>query len=140
MKPILAMALLVAVSAPVFAHHGAASFDTSKEVMLKGTVTEYIWANPHCFLKFDAKDNTGTVRNWAVEVSNPTDMSRRGWSRSSFKVGDQVTVSLQAVKTGAPIGRLTKVVLADGTTLPGGAELGPLPGETAPLDDARGKP
>jgi len=131
-KPILAMALLVAVSAPVFAHHGAASFDTSKEVTLKGTVTEYIWANPHCFLKFDAKDTTGTVRNWAVEVSNPTDMSKRGWSRGSFKVGDQVTVSLQAVKTGAPIGRLTKVVLADGTTLPGGAELGPLPGETAP--------
>jgi hypothetical protein len=131
-KPILAMALLVAVSAPVFAHHGAASFDTSKEVTLKGTVTEYIWANPHCFLKFDAKDTTGTVRNWAVEVSNPTDMSKRGWSRGSFKVGDQVTVSLQAVKTGAPIGRLTKVVLADGTTLPGGAELGALPGETAP--------
>ena len=126
------IALLLAVSAPVFAHHGAASFDTSKEVTLKGPVTEYIWANPHCFLKFDAKDSTGAVRNWAVEVSNPTDMSKRGWTRSSFKVGDQVTVSLQAVKTGAPIGRLTKVVLADGTTLPGGAELGPLPGETAP--------
>jgi len=131
-KGFIAIVLMVSVSAPVIAHHGAASFDTSKQVTLKGTVTEYIWANPHCFLKFDAKDDTGTVRNWAVEVSNPTDMSKRGWSRSSFKVGDQVAVSLQAVKTGAPIGRLTKVVLADGTTLPGGAELGPLPGETAP--------
>jgi len=131
-KGFIAIVLMVSVSAPVIAHHGAASFDTSKQVTLKGTVTEYIWANPHCFLTFDAKDDTGTVRNWAVEVSNPTDMSKRGWSRSSFKVGDQVAVSLQAVKTGAPIGRLTKVVLADGTTLPGGAELGPLPGETAP--------
>ena len=119
----------VVFAAPARAHHGAASFDTSKETTLKGTVTEYIWANPHCFLKFDAKDDTGTVRNWAVEVSNPTDMTRRGWSRSSFKVGDQVTVSMQAVKNGAPIGRLTKVVLPDGTTLPGGAELGPLPSE-----------
>ena len=129
---ILGVFASVAIAATALAHHGAASFDTSKEVTLKGTVTEYIWANPHCFLKFDAKDDTGTVRNWAVEVSNPTDMSKRGWMRGSFKVGDQVTVSLQAVKTGAPIGRLTKVVLADGTTLPGGAELGPLPGETAP--------
>jgi hypothetical protein len=123
--------LVVVLCVPATAHHGAASFDTSKEVTLTGTVTEYIWANPHCFLKFDAKDDTGAVRNWAVEVSNPTDMTKRGWSRSSFKVGDQVTVSLQAVKNGAPIGRLTRVVLADGSTLPGGAELGPLPAATA---------
>jgi Family of unknown function (DUF6152) len=74
------------------------------------------------------------VRNWAVEVSNPTDMTKRGWSRGSFKVGDQVTVSLQAVKNGAPIGRLTKVVLADGSSLPGGAELG------APPESAVAKP
>jgi hypothetical protein len=118
---------VVAVSAPAVAHHGSASFDTSREMTLKGTVTDYIWANPHCFLKFDAKDDTGTVRNWAVEVSNPTDMTKRGWSRSSFKVGDQVTVSLQAVKNGAPIGRLTKVILADGSTLGGGAEVGTVP-------------
>jgi hypothetical protein len=125
---------VIAVSAPAVAHHGSASFDISKEVTLKGTVTDYIWANPHCFLKFDAKDDTGTVRNWAVEVSNPTDMTKRGWSRSSFKVGDQVTVSLQAVKNGAPIGRLTKVVLPDGSTLGGGAELGtaPVPASTTP--------
>jgi len=127
MRALLAIALLVAVSGSVSAHHGAASFDTSKEVTLKGTVTEYIWANPHCFLKFDAKDDTGAVRNWAVEVSNPTDMTKRGWTRTSFKVGDQVTVSLQAVKTGAPIGRLTRVTLPDGSTLPGGAELGAPP-------------
>jgi hypothetical protein len=130
----LFFAVTVVLSLPVLAlaHHGNASFDTSKEVTLKGTVTEYIWANPHCFLKFDAKDDTDTVRNWAVEVSNPTDMSKRGWSRASFKIGDQVTVSLQAVKNGAPIGRLTKVVLADGSTLPGGAELGPLSGGARP--------
>jgi hypothetical protein len=127
MNAVCAFMFIVAVSVPAFAHHGNASFDTSKEVTLKGTVTEYIWANPHCFLKFDAKDDTGTVRNWAVEVSNPTDMTKRGWSRSSFKIGDPVTVSLQAVKNGAPVGRLTKVVLADGSTLPGGAELGAPP-------------
>jgi len=108
------LAALLARSAPAVAHHGAASFDTTVEITLKGTVTEWIWANPHCFLKFDAKDDTGTVRNWVVETQNPTDMTRRGWSRTMFKVGDEVTVTLQPVKSGAPVGRVRNVVLANG--------------------------
>ena len=115
---------LIVTSTSSAAHHGGASFDTSREITLKGTVTEWIWANPHCFLKFDAKDETGTVRNWAVETANPTDMTRRGWARSSFKVGDDVTVTLQPVKSGAPVGRIRSVVLPSGQTLGTG---GPAP-------------
>ena len=111
---------VLAISAPLVAHHGGASFDTTRELTLKGNVTEWIWANPHCFLKFDAKDDTGTVRNWAVEVSNPTDMTRLGWARTSFKGGDEVTVTLQPVKSGAPVGRLRRVVLPNGQTLGSG--------------------
>lgn len=116
----LAAAGLLMMTAPMVAHHGAASFDTSKDLVLKGTVTEWIWANPHCFLKFDAMDATGTVRNWAVETQNPTDMTKRGWARTSFKAGDQVTVTLQAVKSGAPVGRIRTVVLPNGQTLGAG--------------------
>jgi hypothetical protein len=108
-------------AAPLVAHHGAASFDTTRELKLTGSVTEWIWANPHCFLKFDAKDETGSVRNWAVEVSNPTDMTARGWARTSFKAGDEVTVTLQPVKGGAPVGRLRSVILPNGQTLGTGA-------------------
>ena len=111
---------LLVASAPLVAHHGAASFDTTKEYTLKGAVTDWIWANPHCFLKFDAKDDTGTVRNWAVEVSNPTDMSKLGWARTSFKAGDEVTVTLQPVKSGAPVGRLRSVLLPNGQRLGSG--------------------
>jgi hypothetical protein len=107
----------VAGPAPVSSHHGAASFDTSTEITLKGTVTEWTWFNPHCFLRFDVKGDDGIVRNWAVEAGNPTDMTKRGWSRSSFKPGDEVTVTLQPVKTGAPVGRIRAVVLANGQTL-----------------------
>ena len=57
--------------------------------------------------------------NWAVEVSNPTDMTRPGWARTSFKVGDEVTVTLQPVKSGAPVGRLRSVILPNGQTLDG---------------------
>jgi len=117
---LLGFAGVLAISATLVAHHGGASFDTTRELTLKGTVTEWIWANPHCFLKFDAKDDTGTVRNWAVEVSNPTDMTRLGWARTSFKGGDEVTVTLQPVKSGAPVGRLRSVVLPNGQTLASG--------------------
>ena len=128
-----AFALLL-LSAPVFAHHGTASFDTTRDLTLKGTVTDWIWANPHCFLKFDAKDETGSVRNWAVEVSNPTDMVKRGWARTSFKAGDEVTVTLQPVKGGAPVGRLRNVVLPNGQTLGTGA---PPPGAGGPAPAAK---
>ena len=108
---------ILAAPFSVAAHHGAASFDTAVEVTLKGTVTEWQWFNPHCFLKFDVKGDDGTVKNWAVEAGNPTDMTKRGWSRLSFKPGDQVTVTLQPVKTGAPVGRIRTVALADGKEL-----------------------
>jgi hypothetical protein len=125
---ILAIAGLL-VAAPLTAHHGAASFDTERELTLKGTVTEWIWANPHCFLKFDVTDG-GETKNWVVEVSNPTDMVRRGWARTSFKVGDQVAVTLQPVKSGAPVGRVRSVVLPGGTTL---MNMGAPPAATAPV-------
>jgi hypothetical protein len=131
---LLGCAVLLAL-APLSAHHGAASFDTTKELALKGTVTEWIWANPHCFLKFDAKDESGTVRNWAVETGNPTDISKRGFARTSFKAGDQVTVTLQPVKNGDPIGRIRSVVLANGQTLPTGGPGGPPP--PPPAEPAR---
>ena len=99
------------------AHHGTASFDTDKDITLEGTVTEWVWSNPHCFLKFDVKGESGAVANWAVETQNPTTMSGLGWARNSFKAGDVVTVTLQAVKNGAPIGRAKTVVLPNGRTL-----------------------
>lgn len=113
-------AFVVLAAPPLRAHHGNASFDTSKRVTMKGTVTEWIWANPHCFLKIDAMDDTGGVRNWALETQNPTGMTQRGWSRRAFKIGDQVTVVLEAVKNGAAIGRIVSVMLPDGSTLTAG--------------------
>ncbi len=70
---------------PSFAHHGTAIFDNSKKVTMKATVTEWLWANPHCFLKLDVKDENGNVVHWVAETSNPSDMINRGWSRRSFK-------------------------------------------------------
>jgi Family of unknown function (DUF6152) len=108
---------ILAGSAAAIAHHGAATFDTGKELMLEGTVTEWVWSNPHCFLKFEAKDQSGSVRTWTVETSNPPDMVNRGWSRRSFKAGDRVTATVEPVKSGNPVGRLLQVKFADGRIL-----------------------
>jgi uncharacterized protein DUF6152 len=112
-------AILMAV-VPVFAHHGNAAFDSDKRVTIKGTVTEWFWANPHCFLQFDAKDDSGNVVHWVAEASNPPDMINHGWTKGVLKVGDQITVTVIPVKNGKPIGRIAAVVLPSGQTLDGG--------------------
>lgn len=113
----LAVICLASVSIPVFAHHGTAAFDVSRTVKMNATVTQWYWANPHCFLRFDYKDDKGEVEHWVVETSNPPDMINKGWSKTSLKPGDQVTVTVYPVKNGKPIGRLVTVVLPDGQTL-----------------------
>ena len=118
MKTLLLWALIAGlVSTPIFAHHGNAAFDVGKKLELKGTVTEWVWSNPHCWLKFDVKDESGKTVNWVTETTNSADMMERGWSRLTFKAGDQVTVTLEPVKSGAPVGRLQFVVLPNGKTL-----------------------
>ncbi len=114
---------LLIASGPVSAHHGSAAFDTGKQVVLKGTVTRWFWANPHCFLQFDTKDDSGNTEHWAAETSNPPDMINRGWSKETFKVGDEVTVTVEPVKSGKPAGRLLQAVLPNGKTLHYGSPL-----------------
>lgn len=104
---------------PGFAHHGNAAYDTEKKITLKGTVTQWFWANPHCVLEFDAKDESGQVVHWSSETENPTTMSHSGWAKTSFKPGDEVTVTMITVKNGKPIGRIVDVVLPNGQKLAG---------------------
>lgn len=111
------LAVLIIVS-PLLAHHGNSNFSIDKKLDLKATVTEWIWANPHCWLKFDTTDDKGNVVHWIAETSNPADMTNLGgWSKQVFKPGDHVTVTLQPVKNGQPIGRVLQVVLANGQIL-----------------------
>lgn len=108
---------VVAGSTAAVAHHGNATFDTGKKLVLEAVVTEWVWSNPHCFLKFDVKEQDGRIRNWTVETSNPSDMVNRGWGRRSFKAGDRVTVTVEPVKNGSPVGRVLEVAFPDGRIL-----------------------
>ncbi len=116
--PIMVVLLaFVSISIPLLAHHGTAAFDTDKTLTLKATVTDWSWANPHCLLQFDVKDEKGQVVHWIAETQNPVTMVNGGWSKQSMKPGDEVTVTLVPVKNGKPIGRIKTVLLPNGKTL-----------------------
>ena len=118
MKTLLRVALFASLlSTTALAHHGNAAFDVGKMLELKGNVTEWIWANPHCFLKFDVTDPNGTTRHWMAETTSPSRMQAIGWRKNSLKTGDRVTIDVVAVKDGRPAGRIVRVRLPDGQVL-----------------------
>lgn len=107
------------LSQPLIAHHGYAAYDTDKKVSLKGTVTRWMWSNPHCLLQLDVTDDAGRVTHWIAETENPSTMARAGWTEKSIKTGDQITVNVLQVKNGNPAGRILDVVLPNGQVLAG---------------------
>jgi hypothetical protein len=117
---ILAVAVGLSVSIPLFAHHGAATLYTDRTVTLKGIVKNWLWSNPHCLLTFDVKGDDGQVVEWIVETQAPNTIYPEGYRKDSFKPGDAVIVTVQPTKNGKPNGRLTTAILSDGTKLGGG--------------------
>lgn len=115
------LALIVAAlaaGAPLSAHHGtAASYDMSKSVTVKGTVTDYKWTNPHVQLYFDVKDGQGNIVHWGGEMLSPAVLARKGLNRNTLKPGDQVTVTLSQSKVGNPVGVVGVIVVDDGRIL-----------------------
>jgi len=97
---------LLTVCVPLLAHHGNASYDATKTLTVKGTVTEYVWANPHVFVKLDAKDDGGNTVHWIIEGQNPVSMMAIGWTKNTFKPGDEVEIDAMQAKNGNPIGFL----------------------------------
>lgn len=117
----LLLAAIVATGFPASAHHGNAAYNDKPVEFKNVTVTKWNWANPHCIVEFDVKDDKGKVVNWTAETGSPEALRVAGWTKTSLKPGDVITIELHAVKTGEPAGRFTKIVLSDGTVLmPGG--------------------
>lgn len=109
---------LLSICSPMFAHHGAAAYDMSKPVVLKNAVvTQFLWINPHPLIKADYKDEKGDVQHWTMEMGSTPASELIGWTRSSLKPGDVVTLYVWQAKTHLTVGRFNKVVFADGTVM-----------------------
>ena len=114
---ILAVGILI-LGAPLLAHHGTGvAYEEDKWVTLKGTVTEWIWSNPHCGILFDVADEQGSVAHWGAELGNPHQLSAAGFSKDVLKPGDKVSITGHPSRSGAPRIQFHHMLLTDGRTL-----------------------
>jgi hypothetical protein len=127
MKPRLlsALAIVVLVAIPVFAHHSFTMFDTTKVLTITGTVTEFQWTNPHSYIEIDVPDEGGAVKHWSIEMGSPSILQQSGWKFSSLKKGDKATLTINPLKTGLAGGFLNQATLPNGKVLGNGPGRGP---------------
>ena len=104
------------VSASVSAHHSW-PVSYSKLVTVKGTVTMFVWQNPHPMISLDVRRDDGTIEKWSVGGPATNRMQASGWSRDTLKPGDVITGIGYQFNDGQKIIRLEKVILPDGKEL-----------------------
>ncbi len=110
----LAAALALTTSSRAWSHHSHAMFDHDKEVTITGTVSQWVFRNPHVFLYVDAKAESGETVTYTVEMSNITNMLKVGFGATTFKAGDKVTVTMHPLADGRPGGNYIVATSADG--------------------------
>ena len=99
---------------PVQAHHSMAMFDQTKIVTLKGTVRQFQWTNPHCYIQLMVKDASGAEKEWSLEMGAPMYLYAKGWRPSSLKVGAPISVTINPLRNGDPGGVVLTAETADG--------------------------
>jgi hypothetical protein len=123
-KSIIFLAAVTAffvISPAMFGHHGVSDYDMANVVTWHGTVTDFLFVNPHALLDFTRKNDQGKIEEWQGELQTPNMLSRRGhWTKDTVKAGDQITVVGCPARNGSKTMFLRKVVLANGEEYPGG--------------------
>ncbi len=98
----------------MLAHHGTAAFDVSKMVTVTGTVTDFVYENPHVQLYFECKNEKGEVEKWQGELTAPNKLNRAGWNKHTLKPGDMITVTGNQAKGGVHTLWIRKMIGPDG--------------------------
>jgi hypothetical protein len=124
-------AALCAVVAPVFAHHSFGLYDMAKTVEVDGTVAQFEWSNPHCWLFLQSGAASGADTSYGFEMQSVGEMTRRGWKKNALKAGDKIKVRYHPLRDGRTAGLLLAVITADGRTI-GRVPGAPNPPEVAP--------
>ena len=108
--------VLILAAVPLLAHHSfAAQYDRNKPTTLTGPVRRLDWINPHARFFIDVTDAaTGKVVSWEIELGPTAGLMRRGWTRTSLKIGEPVTVAGFLAKDGSHVANATTVTLSDG--------------------------
>jgi len=116
MKPRHLISFLIALPLAALAHHSGAMFDNDKSVTLTGTVTQFQWTNPHCWIQMLVPGDAGEVE-WSVEMGAPLQLYQGGWKPGTLKPGDEITVTVHPIRDGTHAGLFVAANRKDGTVL-----------------------
>jgi hypothetical protein len=100
LKAILFAGVVVSTTSLAVAHHSYSAFDVTKEKVITGTIKKFDWSNPHTWAWLDVTNEAGAVETWGVEGMSPNYLARRGWSRTTLKAGDKLTITIRPMKDG----------------------------------------
>ena len=93
---------LVIGNRQVLAHHSfSAEYDSTQKVEIQGTVTQFVWRNPHSFMMVDVTDKDGTKKSWTLEWGSVSQLGQYSITRTTLKAGDKIVVTGQPARDAA---------------------------------------
>ena len=114
---VVVASVVVSVAGPAAAHHSFAVFDIRAEKTIVGTIKQMDWTNPHTWVWVNVPNDQGGVDTWGFEGMSPNYLARRGWSRSTLKVGDKISIMFRPLKDGSKGGMFVRATRPDGQIL-----------------------
>lgn len=99
------------------AHHSMAMFDQTRKVTITGTVRQFEWTNPHCYIQLTVKGANGANEDWSMEMGAPMYLYAEGWRPSTVKPGSQINVTINPLRNGGKGGVVLTVTTMDGKPL-----------------------
>jgi len=111
------VSLTVGGTSLALAHHSFAAFDVSQQKEITGTVKKFDYSNPHTWIWLDVPNDQGGVDTWGVEGMSPNYLNRRGWTRTTLKPGDKLTIVVRPMKNGEKGGMWMSGKRANGEVL-----------------------
>lgn len=111
--------LLSFLTSAALAHHSAAMFDNEQSTVISGTVKEFQWTSPHCYIQLLVSNEAGEEEEWSLEMAAPPYLYSLGWRPSTLKTGDRISVTLQPLRNGERGGLAKDIRDAAGNKLGG---------------------
>ena len=116
--PLTVTVALLLMAGTMSAHHSESINDQDRIILVTGTVTQFVFTNPHIQIHLDVKDNQGNVEKWIATAGGPSALRRDGWNNRTLQPGEEIAIAGFPYKDGRNILFQLKIVRADGEQLP----------------------